>query len=390
MSSLDYAVAKNASPKKSKILFFTVSLKKNILSIIFVAFTFCLVIFSKSNLSAAKIGLKLWANNVVPSLFPFFIATNLLKSTNVLSIISKYFNKIMRPLFNVPGEGAYAFILGLISGYPVGAKIVTDLRNSNLCSKDEGERMLCFTNNSGPLFIIGTVGITLFANSTVGLVLLITHILAALTVGIILGIVSRFRKNNLFQYNSNILNYSSNNKYRLNNSNAFTQTTSSNRQTNSNICTFSNLGEILSNAILESSKTIIMIGGFVVIFSVIISILNSSKMMELLSFAFYPILKLFNVDISFAKSILSGIIELTNGLSIVSSITNKSISINIIICAFLLGFGGISVMLQVLSITSKSDLSIKKYFWGKLLQGIIAASYTYILMNSIPMLNLNI
>ena len=63
----------------------------------------------------------------------------------------------MRPLFNVPGESAYAFIMGLISGYPVGAKIVTDLRKTNLCSKDEGERMLCFTNNSGPLFIIGTV-----------------------------------------------------------------------------------------------------------------------------------------------------------------------------------------------------------------------------------------
>lgn len=63
----------------------------------------------------------------------------------------------MRPIFNVPGESAYAFVLGLISGYPMGAKIVTDLRNNNNCTKDEGERMLCFTNNSGPLFIIGTV-----------------------------------------------------------------------------------------------------------------------------------------------------------------------------------------------------------------------------------------
>ncbi|MGN1327552.1 MAG: sporulation integral membrane protein YlbJ [Clostridia bacterium] len=382
MSSLDYAVSENTNSKKSKILFFTVSLKRNILSIIFVAFTFCLVVFSKSNLAAAKSGLKLWANNVVPSLFPFFIATNLLSHTNVLSVISKYCNKIMRPLFNVPGEGAYAFILGLISGYPVGAKIVTDLRNSNLCTKDEGERMLCFTNNSGPLFIIGTIGITLFANSTVGLVLLITHILAALTVGIILGIVSRLRKNKSLQYSSkilSILNQGSNktSKYR-------------NNPSNSTICAFSNLGEILSNAILESSKTIIMIGGFVVIFSVIISILNTSKIMELLSFALYPVLKFLHIDISFAKSILSGIIELTNGVSIVSSIANKAISTNIVICAFLLGFGGISVMLQVLSITSKSDLSIKKYFLGKLLQGIIAASYTYILLNFIPMLNLNI
>lgn len=137
--------------------FFTVSFKKLILPILFIFFTISLVLFSQSNLTASKSGFKLWANNVVPSLFPFFIAVNLLSHTNVIKHISKYCNKIMRPLFNVPGESAYAFIIGLISGYPVGAKIVTDLRNNNLCTKDEGERMLCFTNNSGPLFIIGTV-----------------------------------------------------------------------------------------------------------------------------------------------------------------------------------------------------------------------------------------
>lgn len=143
--------------RKNKSTFAVVSLKSMILPVIFVLFTIGLILFSNSNLIAAKNGLKLWANNVVPTLFPFFIATNLLSHTNVIYYISKAFNKIMKPLFNVPGESAYAFIIGLISGYPIGAKIVTDLRNSNLCSKDEGERMLCFTNNSGPLFIIGTV-----------------------------------------------------------------------------------------------------------------------------------------------------------------------------------------------------------------------------------------
>ncbi len=55
------------------------------------------------------------------------------------------------------GIGAYAFIMGIISGYPVGASIVTEFRNSGECSKAEAERLLSFTNNSGPLFIIGTV-----------------------------------------------------------------------------------------------------------------------------------------------------------------------------------------------------------------------------------------
>lgn len=63
----------------------------------------------------------------------------------------------MKPIFNVPGIGAYAFIMGIISGYPVGAKIVTEFRKNGECSKAEAERLLSFTNNSGPLFIIGTV-----------------------------------------------------------------------------------------------------------------------------------------------------------------------------------------------------------------------------------------
>lgn len=131
-----------------------------------------------------------------------------------------------------------------------------------------------------------------------------------------------------------------------------------------------------------------MIGGFVVIFSVIISILKNSKILEVLSGAVYPILDIFKVDHSFACPIVSGIIELTNGVSAVCNVACSNISINIILCAFLLGFGGISVMLQVLSISSKSDLSIKKYVCGKLLQGIFAATYTYIFINVIPMLNL--
>ena len=154
MERLEYF---DSNAKKNKFLILTLSIRKNAISIIFVLFTIFLVIFSKSILTAAKSGLILWANNVVPSLLPFFIATNLLSHTNVIKYVSKACNKFMRPIFNVPGECAYAFILGLISGYPVGAKIVTDLKDNNLCTTEEAERMLCFTNNSGPLFIIGTV-----------------------------------------------------------------------------------------------------------------------------------------------------------------------------------------------------------------------------------------
>jgi len=71
----------------------------------------------------------------------------------------------MRPLFNVPGEGAYALLMGTISGYPVGAKVVTDLKQQGVCNDIECERLISFTNNSGPLFIIGLVRRAVFSTT---------------------------------------------------------------------------------------------------------------------------------------------------------------------------------------------------------------------------------
>ena len=151
--------------KKFKVM--CISLKDNLLTIIFVLFLIGLVSFSKDNIIACKNGLMLWVQSVVPSLLPFFIACELLSYTNIIDILGSKLRFIMRPLFNVPGEGAYPLLMGIISGYPVGAKIVTNLRNNGTCTKEEAERLLTFTNNSGPLFIIGTVGISLFKSTSI-------------------------------------------------------------------------------------------------------------------------------------------------------------------------------------------------------------------------------
>lgn len=338
-----------------KILF--INLKKNIISIIFLFFTVCLIIFSKSNIQAVKNSLNIWINNVVPSLFPFFIATELLNNTNIPKIIGNIFNNIMRPLFNVPGIGAYALIMGIISGYPVGAKIITDFRNNNLCTKEEAERLITFTNNSGPLFILGTVGITLFYDTSIGILLFFTHILACISVGIIF----RFWK--------------SKNKENRNS-----------ETINTNI-SFSSLGEILSKSILLSINSIVIIGGFIVLFGVILSILKNTYILNLLKSFLLPMFNFFSIPTDFIIPILTGIIELTNGVSTVAGVACKNLSINIIISAFLLGFGGISIMLQVLSIISKSDISIKPYILGKLLQGTLAAFYTFLIINNLQYFN---
>lgn len=314
-----------------------------------------------------KIGLTLWANSVVPSLLPFFIATELLCSTNIVQLLGNFFNIFMKPIFNIRGEGSFALIMGIISGYPTGAKIACKFRENNICSKEECERLLSFTNNSGPLFIIGTVGISMFGNATIGLLLFITHILACITVGTIF----RFWKYNSI---SDLKNFKG----------------ASTSKNNYKIVNLFNLGEIIGNSITNSISTILMIGGFVVLFSVIISILKASNLLQLLAIPLHSILNLLNLPNVLAEYLITGFLEITNGINAISNVHLKLISTNIIITAFFLGFGGISVMLQVFSIISQTDLSPKPYIIGKFLHGIISAIYTYIFIYIFPIFNFNL
>lgn len=345
-----------------RVKFLVLSIKNNIIPILFCMFTLLLVVFSKSNLQAAKQGLNLWVNSVVPSLFPFFIATELLSHTDIIYYLGILLNKFMHPLFNVPGEGSFALLMGIISGYPTGAKIVSDFKERNICTQEECERLLAFTNNSGPLFIVGTVGASLFCDTKTGFLLLFTHILGCLTVGFLFRF---WKKNKKREYRN-----SSNTEY--------------------SIATINNLGEVIGSSIKSAINTVVMIGGFVVLFSVITSVLHNSHIFDLLSIIFAPLLTLFKIDPSFIEGFFTGIIELTNGLGQICSIPAKNLSTTIVLSAFLLGFGGISVMLQVLSITSKNNISIKPYIIGKLLHGALSAIYTFLLLNSTSFFNLSV
>lgn len=227
--------------------------------------------------------------------------------------------------------------------------------------------MLSFTNNSGPLFIISTVGVSIFGSSTIGLLLFITHILACITTGII------FR---FWKFNSSNITSS-----RISAASIYSKAKNVN---------LANLGEIIGNSITSSISTIVMIGGFVVLFSVIISILKASRVLGLLAIGIYPVLNFLQISNDFAIPLITGFLEITNGISLIGAIPYKAISVNIILTAFLLGFGGISVMLQVLSITAKTDLSIKPYILGKLLHGIIASVYTFIFIYAFPFFNFNL
>ncbi|MBO5141621.1 MAG: sporulation integral membrane protein YlbJ [Clostridia bacterium] len=370
-----------------KVKFSFIKLKNYIIPLTVIAILVLLVIFSNDAFNSAHTGLMLWANNVVPSLFPFLICIEILKKTNIIQVIGKLFEPIIRPIFNIPGSGAFAVVMGMCSGYPVGAKFAASLREANQCSKIEGERILSFTNTSGPLFILGAVGIGMFRDNKIGFILLTTHFIATLLVGFLF----RFYKYNKRQTKSVNICDLDKNKIESNIKKDKIDTQNAAKNNCSNHIKLSKFGSIMGEAIKNSISTLLLICGFITFFSVLGSILDSSGITSNISNIVSNIFVLLGFSKELATDLaigcFKGILEITNGIKVISNISCDTYLL-LPIVATILGFGGISVHMQVASIISNTDLSITPYLVGKTLHGVIAGIITYILINYTNIINM--
>lgn len=132
--------------------------------------------------AAAGEALALCAGAVVPALFPFLVVSALLVSLGVGS--SSRLAGVMTPLFRLPGAAGAALILGLIGGYPIGAKTAADLYCQGRLTQEEARRLLTFCNNSNPVFLISVLG-GVFGSVRAGVYLWLIHLLSALLTGLV-------------------------------------------------------------------------------------------------------------------------------------------------------------------------------------------------------------
>ena len=134
---------------------------------------------------AMEEALSLCAHSVVPALFPFLVASSLLLDLGFGELAAPWLAGLMEPLFRVPGAGSSALLLGLVGGYPIGAKTAADLYRNGLVSRAEAERLLAFTNNSNPVFLISVLGVGVFGSVRAGVWLWLIHVLSALMTGLL-------------------------------------------------------------------------------------------------------------------------------------------------------------------------------------------------------------
>ena len=137
--------------------------------------------------AAVSDALSLCAGSVIPAMFPFLVVSGLLISLGFGEWLSPALAAFMERLFRLPGTAGAALLLGLVGGYPIGARTSAALYRAGQLTEEEACRLLTFCNNANPAFFLGVLGAGVFQNSRTGLYLWLVHVLSALLTGMLLG-----------------------------------------------------------------------------------------------------------------------------------------------------------------------------------------------------------
>lgn len=143
-----------------------------------------LLVFPKEASDGIKAGLSLIGSDILPSLFPFIVISAYVCENKLIHKLALFFDKFTKRIFKTNGYGIIAFILGVIGGYPVGAKIIHDYYLTGKLTQNEAERLFYWCINPSPAFTVTAVGLLMMGNINIGGVIYISCILSSLTIGI--------------------------------------------------------------------------------------------------------------------------------------------------------------------------------------------------------------
>lgn len=291
----------------------------------------CIIAFFGNFSSSVKEGIELWVACVIPSLFPYFFITAILSSLSITSKISYCLSPFTKKVFKVNGTVSYALFISLISGYPLGAKMVSDLKLKGLLNCTEAVRASVICSSSSPMFLIGSVGSIMFNDKRFGITLFLCHILAVFVNGFIFSFYKKSEKpssQNLSLPNKQVDN-------------------------------------ILYESVYSSVISILIVGGLITIFYTLTRVLYQLNLFNSLINA----LNLITKDQNLSQGLIFGIFECTQGLKELSKsgVGFLSLPLTLFIC----GFGGLSVIAQSIAFLKSAKIKTAPFLFSKVTSAVI-------------------
>ncbi len=284
-----------------------------------------IIIYPERYITSCFNGFALWAECVLPSLFPFMVITLIFIKTGMAEKAALPLKKVTG-IFSLPPSAAVCFVMSICSGYPAGARAVEEFYESGCISGADAKKLCALCSTSGPLFIIGSVGVKMLQSKTAGWILLAAHAFSVLSVALILSVFSR--KKQVTQYRRAPADKN-----------------------------------VLYNSFFGAVTSVAVAGGFIAFFCVAAQIVCDFNLL-------YPIEKLLSLFTGgeAASAVCRGLIEATAGCGALSATGAK---LTLPLTGFLITFGGVSILLQQLSYFTKAKVSALYFICVKFIQALV-------------------
>lgn len=289
-----------------------------------------MLIFPQAVFSGAEEGLLLWFQIIFPTLFPFLVVTSLLLSSGGLNLITRLFGGLFRRIFRVTQNGAFAVLAGFLCGYPMGAKVTADLLRAEKISDREARYLLSFCNNTSPVFIINFIVWKTFGDER----LMLPTLLILIGSPVLMSFIFR--------------------RIYLKGRHPFPEPSAALKEKKTRF-DFS----VLDSCMMNSFEAIVKVGGYIILFSVLLSLLEELSGQHSILMAAAPAL------------------EVTNGILLLSS----SVSDPGLRYAAVLGltsFGGLCSAAQTKCMLEGTGLSVIPYIIQKLTTAAAASLLSFI------------
>jgi sporulation integral membrane protein YlbJ len=319
-----------------------------------------LVLYPDLAFRSALRGLRIWWDVVFPALLPFFVAGQVLMALGVVHALGVLLERLMRPVFNVPGVGAFVLAMGLASGYPIGAVLTARLRRDGQLNEAEAERLLSFCNTADPLFMAGAVAVGMFGRPELAGGIMACHYLAALGTGLVL----RFHRAG--ERSPDPVPATGRSLWAR----------AADAMVEARVQDGRPFGQVLGDAVRESISTLLMVGGLIILFAVLIDLLRHVGAVQVLATVLAWALHPLGVNRAVAEALVSGLFEITIGVQAASHAMGGLLP-RLVVTNGIIAWSGLSVLAQVAAVTQGTGIRLGPYVFARAVQAVLAAALTF-------------
>lgn len=341
------------------------------LAVLAICLALLMLTFPTESFRASLKGIGIWWDVLFPALFPFFVISEMMLGVGLVHFFGTLFDPLMRPLFRIPGIGGFVMAMGFASGYPVGARLTSQLWEQRLVNREEGERLVAFTTSSDPIFLIGAVSVGFFHDQALAGILGAAHYGGAILVGLLMRFHGKASLGNELQ---GVIE-----KIERKRSSSSIWVRAFEAMHAARMQDGRTMGTMLQQAVGSGLQLIFVVGGLVVFFSVVMEVLSSAHIMAYFYILINSILQLLGMPLGLSQAVANGIFEVTLGAKAAGGAEGVPLVYKAAIAAWVLSWAGLSVHAQVLSILHHTNLRYLPFVIARCLHSILAAALVILL-----------